>query len=100
MSALELALSLDRSVPPALLSCHAEGSQLALPDMTPRVGRGAYEKELSRLQLRLKEVAAAYRLRKRRAVVVFEGWDAAGKGGVIRRMNRITGPAHVQDLLH
>ena len=35
--------------------------------MTPRADRGAYEKELSRLQLRLKEVAAAYRLRKRRA---------------------------------
>ena len=92
MSALGPALSLDRSVPPALLSCHAEGSQLAGSDMTPRADRGAYEKELSRLQLRPKEVAAAYRLRKRRAVVVFEGWDAAGKGGVIRRINRMLDP--------
>lgn len=65
----------------------ARPPQLAGLDMTRRVGRNAYEKELARLQLRLKETATAYWIQKRRAVVVFEGWDSAGKGGVIRRMN-------------
>lgn len=65
----------------------AHPPQLAGLDMTRRVGRSAYEKELAQLQLRLKETATAYWIQKRSAVVVFEGWDCAGKGGVIRRMN-------------
>ncbi len=55
-------------------------------DMTRLVARGDYEPRLSRLQHDLKEVSLAYRAQGRRAVVVFEGWDAAGKGGIIRRM--------------
>ncbi len=46
----------------------------------------AYEKRLARLQLRLMQVQQAYRRQGRRGVVVLEGWDTAGKGGLIRRM--------------
>ncbi|MFA7441193.1 MAG: polyphosphate kinase [Sphingomonadaceae bacterium] len=45
-----------------------------------------YEKQLKRLQERLYELQIAYRRQKRSAVVVLEGWDAAGKGGLIKRM--------------
>ena len=55
-------------------------------DMTPAVDRDRYEAELGTLHERLKEVSLAYRDRRQRAVIVFEGWDAAGKGGIIRRM--------------
>jgi polyphosphate kinase 2 (PPK2 family) len=60
---------------------------LAKLDMTKHVGRKEYETKLARLQVRLKELSLAYQSQKRRAVIVLEGWDAAGKGGVIRRMH-------------
>ncbi len=55
-------------------------------DLSPRVGHRDYEAKLSRRQQELKEISLAYRAHGRRAVVVFEGWDAAGKGGIIRRL--------------
>ena len=55
-------------------------------DMDKRVSSGVYQVRLGELQLSLKEVALSYITQGRRAVVVFEGGDAAGKGGAIRRM--------------
>ena len=55
-------------------------------DMSPRVGNREYAAGLSRRQHDLKEISLAYRAHQRRAAVVFEGWDAAGKGGIIRRL--------------
>lgn len=54
-------------------------------------GRGVkdeatYEKRLAGLQLRLLQIQQAYLRQKRRGVIVLEGWDTAGKGGLIRRM--------------
>ncbi len=45
-----------------------------------------YKSELSRLQGRLSELARDPRFKKRSLVVAFEGADAAGKGGAIRRI--------------
>lgn len=56
-------------------------------DMALRVGRVRYERDLVQLQLRLKKVALAYRAQNLRGVIVFEGGDAAGKGGAIRRIS-------------
>ena len=55
-------------------------------DMAPQVARKEYEAKLGRRQHDLKEISLAYRAHQRRAAVVFEGWDAAGKGGIIRRL--------------
>lgn len=60
---------------------------LARLDMTKRVGRDRYERELAELQLRLKEVSLVYQAQGLRAVILFEGSDAAGKGGAIRRIS-------------
>jgi polyphosphate kinase 2 (PPK2 family) len=38
------------------------------------------------LQLRLFEIATAYHRQQRAAVILVEGWDAAGKGGLIKRL--------------
>ena len=59
---------------------------LAHLDMTPQVARKDYEAQLGRRQQELKELSLAYRAQQRRAALVFEGWDAAGKGGIIRRL--------------
>lgn len=47
---------------------------------------GSYAKDLARAQKRLEHILAAYIVHGRRAVVMFEGWDAAGKGGIIERL--------------
>ena len=60
---------------------------LARLDMTKHVGRKEYETKLARLQVRLKEISLAYQAQSHRAVIVLEGWDASGKGGVIRRLH-------------
>lgn len=48
------------------------------------------------LQKRMLAVQQAYIRQKRRAVIVFEGWDAAGKGGSIRRINARLDPRGVK----
>ncbi len=55
-------------------------------DLTLSLSEPEYEKQLEQLQQRLMHLE--YRLYKARrpAVVVYEGWDAAGKGGNIRRL--------------
>ena len=59
--------------------------------------KAAYQKELEKLQEAILHVQQAYWHSKRRAIIVFEGWDAAGKGGAIRRLTENLDPrgAHV-----
>jgi polyphosphate kinase 2 (PPK2 family) len=51
-----------------------------------------YEKALAKAQLRLLRLQQHHYQAKRRAIVVFEGWDAAGKGGAIRRLTEKLDP--------
>lgn len=52
----------------------------------PKVELAEYEGHLAAMQQTLQRVQQAYLGTARRAVIVFEGWDAAGKGGVVRRL--------------
>ena len=45
-----------------------------------------YERRLSKLQEALQRLQQAYLGTPQRAVIVLEGWDTAGKGGVVRRL--------------
>lgn len=47
---------------------------------------GDFEADLAAVQARLERIQVAHICHKRRAVVMFEGWDAAGKGGAIQRL--------------
>ena len=51
--------------------------------------RAAYEAQLVALQHRIELIQAAYINQSRKAIIAIEGWDAAGKGGLIQRL---TGP--------
>src|SRR6516225_7504285 len=51
-----------------------------------------YEQELARLQLRLLDAEMRTRDAGRPVVVAFEGWDAAGKGGAIKRLTEKLDP--------
>lgn len=47
---------------------------------------GDYADTLASLQERLARIQVAHIVHRRRAIVVCEGWDAAGKGGAIQRL--------------
>lgn len=51
-----------------------------------------YFAELALWQKRLLHVQQAYYRQKKRAIIVFEGWDAGGKGGAIRRVTEKLDP--------
>lgn len=55
-------------------------------DMSLALERSDYEQQLEAAQLRLHQLAWAIHRQKKNAVIVLEGWDAAGKGSVIRRL--------------
>jgi polyphosphate kinase 2 (PPK2 family) len=51
-----------------------------------------YDKELARLQAELVKLQLWVKETGARAIVIFEGRDAAGKGGVIKRITEWTSP--------
>ncbi len=55
-------------------------------DLTPELSRSDYEDRLSAAQNRLRTLAWQAYKAQINTVCVFEGWDAAGKGGAIRRI--------------
>ncbi len=55
---------------------------------------GDYDEALVELQERLAEIQAAYIVNDARAVIAVEGWDAGGKGGMIRRLVGRWEPRH------
>ncbi|MFF1400425.1 polyphosphate kinase 2 [Streptomyces sp. NPDC058287] len=57
-----------------------------------KVPRAAYERELLRLQTELVKLQEWVRTEGARLVVVFEGRDAAGKGGTIKRVSEHLNP--------
>jgi len=61
-------------------------------DLSKRLDPAAYAQELIRYQLQLRELAYQLYLQKRTLVVVYEGWDAAGKGGNIKRVTERLDP--------
>ncbi|MDX2476641.1 MAG: polyphosphate kinase 2, partial [Gammaproteobacteria bacterium] len=56
------------------------------------IGKRVYEKELFKLQLELVKLQAWVQDQGLKVVVVFEGRDAAGKGGVIKRITQHLSP--------
>lgn len=57
-------------------------------DLSHRMEKNTYEKELEILQGRLAMLIRHEKFKKRNIVCVFEGSDAAGKGGSIRRITQ------------
>lgn len=57
-----------------------------------QLGKRAYEEKLFSLQLELVKLQAWITYKKLKVVVLFEGRDAAGKGGVIKRITQHLNP--------
>jgi polyphosphate kinase 2 (PPK2 family) len=61
-------------------------------DLTRKLGRDEYVREVTRRQIQLRELGYQVYRQKRPVILVFEGWDAAGKGGVIKRITEKLDP--------
>nr|WP_168514885.1 polyphosphate kinase 2 [Streptomyces sp. S1D4-11]QIZ00364.1 polyphosphate kinase 2 [Streptomyces sp. S1D4-11] len=61
-------------------------------EKTAKVPVAAYERELLRLQTELVKLQEWVRTEGARLVVIFEGRDAAGKGGTIKRVSELLNP--------
>jgi polyphosphate kinase 2 (PPK2 family) len=77
----------------------AGGGRLRLADIDldrKLKDEAAYDKKLKALQLEILEIQQAYQRQGRRAIVALEGWDTAGKGGLIRRLSARLDPRSCQ----
>ena len=63
-----------------------------------RMPRKAYESELRLLQIELLKLQRWVRKEGKRIVIVFEGRDAAGKGGTIKRFMEHLNPRHARTI--
>ncbi len=61
-----------------------------------KIGKKEYNDELFRLQLELIKLQEWVKLKGLKVVVIFEGRDAAGKGGVIKRITQYLNPRVVK----
>lgn len=57
-----------------------------------RLKKSLYKKELDRLQLELVKLQQWVKAKGLKVVIIFEGRDAAGKGGVIKRITDAVSP--------
>jgi polyphosphate kinase 2 (PPK2 family) len=61
-------------------------------DLACTLDRQSYVREVTRRQIQLRELGYQVYLQKRPVIIVFEGWDAAGKGGAIKRITEKLDP--------
>jgi polyphosphate:AMP phosphotransferase len=87
LAVLENVTSEEPTVAPTALPASAPSPTiLSRIDMSETVSGEDYERKLSRYQARLSRLSWKAWNDKRSTVILFEGWDAAGKGGAIRRL--------------
>ena len=61
-------------------------------DLSKSLTKAEYVQDLTRYQLQLRALAYQLYAQKRSMVIVFEGWDAGGKGGAIKRVTERLDP--------
>jgi polyphosphate kinase 2 (PPK2 family) len=61
-------------------------------DLTRKMDRKRYVQEVTRRQIQLRELGYQVYQQKRPVIIAFEGWDAAGKGGAIKRITEKLDP--------
>lgn len=61
-------------------------------DLNKEITREEYDKKLKKLQKEAEKLQYKLYTLKKPVVIVFEGWDAAGKGGAIKRLTKKIDP--------
>ena len=83
---------LQAPTPELPTSAGARVTVLGRVDLERRLPEKEYRRRLLRLQAKVHRLVRAAAEKKVSAVAVFEGWDAAGKGGAIRRLTAAMDP--------
>ena len=96
LQAIRSRLDLDASVatepaeihrtPTEPMTADATVTVLDKVDLTESLDDDDYDRRLGEAQARLQALSWEARRKRRNVVAVFEGWDAGGKGGAIRRV--------------
>jgi len=101
LDALETRLEAPRAAPTAAAKTARPGpkrvaaqadSILAHVDLAQRLSEADYARRLEKQQAKLARLTWAAHEKKRSLVLLFEGWDAAGKGSAIRRLTQAIDP--------
>jgi polyphosphate kinase 2 (PPK2 family) len=71
---------------PALHMLNLSSSILDKVDLTLSLSRELYERELKKQQKKILELEHEVYLKRLPVIIVYQGWDAAGKGGNIKRL--------------
>ena len=82
----------NRCLPAEGESIPVNAAILANIDLTKTVSKKIYKAELAGLQARMRELAYILYHRKMPLIIVYEGWDAAGKGSNIKRLTQTMDP--------
>jgi polyphosphate:AMP phosphotransferase len=93
-AAVEQQLARRAAQPPAAIkpmpapksAAKSASTLLSRVDLTLSLDRETYDAELKKLKPRLQALEHRLYTARLPAVIVFEGWDAAGKGGIIKRL--------------
>ena len=84
-----------KSEPAGHTSTIATASSGDIRAASRKIKNSVYEKELARLQIELVKLQEWIKHERLRVVVLFEGRDAAGKGGAIKRITQSLESAHL-----
>ena len=80
------------SLPPQERLNPAEPNLLAQVDLGQSLSKSEYKVQLSREQVKLRKLQLSIYENQIPVLILFEGWDAAGKGGAIKRLTDILDP--------
>lgn len=73
-----------------------EKPMLSKVDLTTTIEEKDYNTRIKKARNQLLELQYASLTKKRGVIIVMEGWDAAGKGGSIRRLTRLLDPRYYE----
>ncbi|GAB1259624.1 polyphosphate kinase 2 family protein [Aurantivibrio plasticivorans] len=80
---------------PSPIDIETQPPKLSDIDLSACCTEAEYESGLKLLQWEMLRIQQAYFHQQLRALIVFEGWDAAGKGGAIRRLTEKLDPRSI-----
>ena len=92
----EPATTASNQYSPSMSKSHEKNKKDKKDNRSNKLPMDVYEAEVFRLQTELVKLQEWVRHTKSRVVVIFEGRDAAGKGGTIKRINEYLSPRVVR----
>ena len=81
-----------KALPVAAAAAATATSVLDQIDLSKTLSRDKYDKKVKLLQSRIRDLEHEIYLQRVPVIIAFEGWDAAGKGGTIRRLTQPMDP--------